>query len=99
MVLETKTDLAHVREGCQRARVDMSLFGSPVAHERYCLDFHQQKVIASRDIDFSSLEGSRLKAIFSDMGWLPLVTLHEPVYPTIVQVFFSQSKHFRFSHL
>ena len=70
----------------------MSLFGLPVNHERYCLDFRQQKVIASRDIDFSLLEGSRLEALFSDMGWLSLVTLHEPVYPTLVQVFFARAR-------
>ena len=91
MVPEIATDPAHVREGCQRARVDMSLFRSPVDHECYCSDFHQQKVIEGRDIDFSSLEGSRLEALFSDMGWLQLMMLHEPVYPTLVQVFFAQA--------
>ena len=84
MVLETETKPAHVLEGRQTARVDMSLFGSPIDHERYCSDFRQRKVIAGQDIDFSSLEGSGLEALFSDMGWLPFVTLHEPVYPTLV---------------
>ena len=46
MVSETETDLAHMRVGPHRARVDMSLFGSPVDHERYCSDFRQRKVIA-----------------------------------------------------
>ena len=68
----------------------MSLFRSPVDHERYYLDFHQRKVIADRDIDFSSLEGSHLEALFSDMGWLPLVTLYELVYPILVHVFFAR---------
>ena len=84
MVPETETDPAHVRKGRQTARVDMSLFGSLVDHERYCSGFHQRKVIAGRDIDFSSLEGSCLEALFSDMGWLPFVELHEPVYPTLL---------------
>ena len=70
----------------------MSLFGSPVEHERYCLDFRQRKVIAGRDINFSSLEGSRLEALFSDMGWLPLVTLHDLVYPILVQVFLARAR-------
>ena len=70
----------------------MSLFGSSVDHERYCSDFRQRKVIAGRDIDFSSLEGSRLEALFFDMGWLPLVMLHEPIYPTLVQVFFARAQ-------
>ena len=39
MVPEIETDPTHVREGCQRARVDMSIFGSPFDHERYCSDF------------------------------------------------------------
>ena len=68
MVLETEIDLAHVRKECQRVRVDMSIFGSPIDHERYSSDFCQRKVIAGRDIDFSSLEGSRLEALFSTMG-------------------------------
>ena len=76
IIPEIETDFSYVRKGCQRTRVDMSLFGSPVDHER--------KVITGQDIDFSSLEGSRLEALFSDVGWLPLVMLHEPVYPTLV---------------
>ena len=84
MVPEIEIDPAHVREGRQRVRVDLSLFRSPVDHERYCSDFCQRKVIEGRDIDFSSLEGSRLEALFFDMGWLPFVKLHELVYPTLV---------------
>ena len=84
MVRETKTDLAYVHEGRQRARVDMSLFGSLVDHERYCSNFRQRKVIGGQDIDFSSLEGSHIEALFSNMGWLPFVTLHELVYPPLV---------------
>ena len=91
MVVETETNPAHVREGFHRARVYMSLFGSPIDHELYCLDFRQWKVIASRDIDFSSLKGSCLEALFFDIGWLPLVTLLDPVYPTLVQVFFARA--------
>ena len=92
MVPNTETDPAHVHEERRRARVDMSLFGSLVDHESYYSDFCQWKVIAGQDIDFSSLEGSRLKALFFDKRWLPLVTLHEPVYPTLVQVFFAQAR-------
>ena len=64
---------AHVREERQRARVDISLFRSLVDHEHYCSNFHQRKAIAGRDINFSSLEGSRLEALFFDMGWLRLI--------------------------
>ena len=45
----TETQLAHVREGRQKARVDMDMFGSPAENERYCLDFRQRKFIARRD--------------------------------------------------
>ena len=80
---KTKTEHAHAREERQKAQADMSLFGSLAEHERYCSDFRQKKVIAGRDVNFS-LEGSRLETLFSKLGWLPLVSLHEPVYPTLV---------------
>ena len=38
---EATTESAHVCEGHQRVRIDMSLFGSPVEHEQYCSDFRQ----------------------------------------------------------
>ena len=48
---ESEAEPTHKREVCHKVRTDMSLFGSPVAHEQYCSDFHQRKVIASLNID------------------------------------------------
>ena len=79
---------SHERE---EARTNISLFGSPAEHECYCSNFRKRKVIADRDIEFTLLEGSCLEALSSGMGWLPLVTLREPVYPTLVQIFFDRA--------
>ena len=70
----------------------MSLFESLVEHESYCSDFRQQKVITGRNVDISPLEGSRIETLFFEMGWLLLVSLHEPMYATLVQVFFARAR-------
>ena len=40
------------------------------------------------DIDFKALEEYNFDDLFARMGWLPLVILHESIYPTLVCVLF-----------
>ena len=51
----------------------------------------QWKVVVGRNIDFTSLKGSHLDDLVSRTGWLPLVRFKEPVYPSLIQVFFTRA--------
>ncbi|KAL6316782.1 hypothetical protein AAG906_021082 [Vitis piasezkii] len=52
--------------------------------------FRQRKVVAGRNINFAHLQHFGFESLFARMGWLPLVTISEPIFPTLVRAFYSR---------
>ncbi|RVX16560.1 Retrovirus-related Pol polyprotein from transposon RE1 [Vitis vinifera] len=44
-----------------------------------------------RSVNFSQLQHFGFEGLFGRMGWLPVVTISEPVFPTLVQAFYSRA--------
>ncbi|KAL6339867.1 hypothetical protein AAG906_034955 [Vitis piasezkii] len=57
---------------------------------RYKQHFVQRKVVAGRNINFTHLQHFGFESLFARMGWLPLVTISEPIFPTLVRAFYSR---------
>ncbi|KAL6350558.1 hypothetical protein AAG906_019205 [Vitis piasezkii] len=43
-----------------------------------------------RSINFSQLQYFRFEGLFGRMGWLPVVTIFEPIFSTLVRAFYSR---------
>ena len=43
-----------------------------------------------RNINFSQLHHFEFEGLFSRMGWLPVVTFSEAIFPTLVRAFYSR---------
>ncbi|RVW91746.1 Retrovirus-related Pol polyprotein from transposon RE1 [Vitis vinifera] len=43
-----------------------------------------------RSVNFSQLQHFGFEGLFGRMGWLPVVTISEPVFPTLVRAFYSR---------
>ena len=68
----------------------MTLFSSVEDYQRYKQKFAQRKVIPGKSINFSQFQHFGFKGLFSRMGWLPIVTIFEPIFPTLVRAFYSR---------
>ncbi|RVW92930.1 Retrovirus-related Pol polyprotein from transposon RE1 [Vitis vinifera] len=44
----------------------------------------------ARSVNFSQLQHFGFEGLFGRMGWLPVVTISEPVFPTLVRAFYSR---------
>ena len=77
-------------EARRKARYDTALFGSVEDYQRYKQKFAQRKVIPGRSINFSQLKYFGFEAIFGRMRWLPVVTISEPIFPTLIRTFYSR---------
>ena len=77
-------------EARQKARYDTALFGSVEDYQRYKQKFAHRKVILGRSINFSQLQYFGFEGLFGRMGWLPVVTISEPIFPTLVCAFYSR---------
>ena len=77
-------------EARQKARYDTALFGSVEDYQRYKQKYAQRKVVPGRSINFSQLKYFGFEAIFGRMRWLPVVTISEPIFPTLIRTFYSQ---------
>nr|CAN61574.1 hypothetical protein VITISV_023349 [Vitis vinifera] len=64
-------------EARRKARFDIGLFTSMEEYQRYKQKFAQRKHF--------NFEG-----LFVRMGWLPLVTISKPIFPTLVRAFYSR---------
>ena len=52
--------------------------------------FAQRKVVPGKSINLSQLQHFEFKGFFSRMGWLPIVTVLEPIFLTLVRAFYSR---------
>ena len=77
-------------EARQKARYDTALFGSVEDYQRYKQKYAQRKVVPGRSINFSQLKYFGFEAIFGRMRWLPVVTISEPIFPTLIRTFYSR---------
>ncbi|WKA01570.1 hypothetical protein VitviT2T_019845 [Vitis vinifera] len=77
-------------ETCRKVRFDTALFSSMEDYQRYKQNFAQRKVAPGRSINFSQLQHFEFEGLFSWMGWLPLVMILEPIFPTLVCAFYSR---------
>ena len=78
-------------EDRRKARFDTTLFSSNEDYQRYKQKFAQRKVIPGRSVNFSQLQHFDFERLFGRMGWLPVVTISEPVFPTLVRAFYSRA--------
>ena len=76
-------------EAHRKARYDTDLFGSVEDYQRYKQKFAQRKVVLGRSINFSQIQYLGFEGIFGWMGWLPVVTISEPIFPTLIRAFYS----------
>ncbi|RVW38981.1 hypothetical protein CK203_100079 [Vitis vinifera] len=77
-------------EARRKARFDTGLFTSVDKYQRYKQHFVQRKVVAGRNINFAHLQHFGFESLFARMGWLPLVTISKPIFPTLVRAFYSR---------
>ena len=78
-------------EARRKARFDTTLFSSMEDYQRYKEKFAMRKVVPGRNINFSQLQHFELEGLFSRMGWLPMVTISEPIFLTLVRAFYSRA--------
>ena len=67
----------------------MTLFSSVEDYQRYKQTFAQRKVVLGRSINFSQLQHFGFEGLFSRMGWLPVLTISEPIFSPLVRAFYS----------
>ena len=77
----------------RKARFDTTLFSSNEDYQRYKQKFAQRKVIPGRSVNFSQLQHFGFEGLFGRMGWLPVVTISELVFPTLVRAFYSRASY------
>ena len=77
-------------EARRKARYDKAFFNSVKDYHRYKQKFAQRKVVPGKSINFSQLQYFGFEGLFSRMGWLPVVTIFEPIFPTLVWAFYSR---------
>ena len=59
-------------------------------YQRYKQKFSHRKVVLGRNINFFQLQHFDFEGLFARMGWLPLVTISELIFPTLVRAFYSR---------
>ncbi|RVX16827.1 Lysine histidine transporter 2 [Vitis vinifera] len=60
------------------------MFATPDLAQRFHLHFANRTVIPGRNIAFAKLNYFHFDVLFARMGWLPIVSVNEFVYPKIV---------------
>ena len=73
----------------KKATFDQSTFTTPELARRFHIHFANRTVIQGRNIDFVKLNYFHFDALFARMGWLPIVSVKEFVYPRVVKCFYS----------
>ena len=58
-------------------------------YERYNNYFFNRTILSGRDIDFVQLSQFRFGEYFLKIGWLPIMTMKEPIYPKLIRPFYS----------
>ncbi|RVW59375.1 hypothetical protein CK203_103213 [Vitis vinifera] len=70
-------------EARRKGRFDTALFSSNEDYQRYKKKFAQKKVVPGRNVNFSQLQHFGFEGLFRRMGWLLVVTISEPIFPTL----------------
>ena len=78
-------------EAHRKARFDTTLFSSNEDYQCYKQKFAQRKVVIGRSVNFSQLQHFGFEGLFGRMGWLPVVTISESVFPNLVRAFYSRA--------
>ena len=73
----------------KKATFDRSMFATPDLAQRFHLHFANRTVIPGRNIAFAKLSYFHFDVLFARMGWLPIVSVNEFVYPKLVKCFYS----------
>ena len=60
-------------------------------YQRYKQHFAQRRVVPGRNINFPQLQYFEFEGIFTRMGWLPVVTVSNLIFPTLVLAFYSRA--------
>ncbi|KAJ9671085.1 hypothetical protein PVL29_027195 [Vitis rotundifolia] len=76
----------------KKATFDRATFTTLELAQRFILHFANRIVIPSRNIDFSKLSYFHFDMFFTRMGWLPIVSMKEFLYPRVVKVFYYNMK-------
>ena len=90
---ETGTSRAqgkHPTEPSQPEQTE-ALFSSIEDYQRYKQKFAQRKVIPGKSVNFSQLQHFGFEGLFGQMGWLLVVMIAEPIFPTLVRAFYSRA--------
>ena len=74
----------------RKMRFDTALFNFMEDYQRYKQHFAQRWVVPRRNINFPQLQHFGFKGLFTRTGWLPAVTISEPIFSTLVRVFYSR---------
>ena len=75
-------------EAHRKARYDTTLLSSVEEYQRYKQKFAHRKVVPRRNINFYQLQYFGFERLFGRMGWLPVVMISEPIFPTLVRAFY-----------
>ena len=67
---------------CRKTRFDTVLFSSMEDYQQYKQHFSQRRVVPRRNNNFPQLQHFEFEGIFTRMGWLPMVTISEPISRT-----------------
>ncbi|RVW28391.1 hypothetical protein CK203_109077 [Vitis vinifera] len=86
----TKPSQPEQMEARRKARYDIVLFSSVEDYQLCKQKFAQRKVVPGRSTNFSQLYHFGFEGLFSRMGWLPVVTISELIFPTLVRAFYSR---------
>ena len=78
-------------EARRKARFDTTLFSSNEDYQCYKQKFAQRKLVPGRSVNFSQLQHFEFEGLFGRMGWLPVVTISEQIFPTLVRAFYSRA--------
>ncbi|KAJ9691570.1 hypothetical protein PVL29_013682 [Vitis rotundifolia] len=68
-------------EARKKATFNRATFITLELAQRFNLHFHNRTIIPGRNIDFSKLSYFQFDRLFMRMGWLPIVSLKEFLYP------------------
>ena len=78
-------------EARRMVRFDMTPFNTMEDYQRYKQKFAPRKVVPGRSINFSQLQHFEFEGLFSQMGWLLVVMILEPIFLTLVCAFYSRA--------
>ena len=62
-------------------------------YQWYKQHFAQRRLFPKKNVNFPQLQHFGIEGIFTRMGWLPMITILEPVFTTLVRAFYSRANY------